>query len=168
MPIPPRLTASPRRTRRIRLLSLRWQRRALFVLGGIAVGLAAVGLALAADRAGELFGAVLVWQPLAALVLTPAGFAASSWLARQYFPNSGGSGIPQAIAARQLHGTAVRATLVSVRTALGKMTLLLPGLLCGASIGRKGPTVQVGGAIATGVTSLALLRSDHTGVATTG
>ncbi len=151
MPILPRLPASSRRTRRIRLLSLRWQRRALFVLGGIAVGLAAVGLALAADRAGELFGAALAWQPFSALLLTPAGFAASSWLARRYFPNSGGSGIPQAIAARQLHGTAARARLVSVRTALGKMVLLLLGLLlgllCGASIGREGPTVQVGAAI---------------------
>jgi len=146
MPILPRLPASPRRTRRIRVLSLRWQRRALFVLGGIAVGLAAVGLALAADRAGELFGAALAWQPFSVLLLTPAGFAASNWLARRYFPNSGGSGIPQAIAARQLHGTAARARLVSVRTALGKMLLLL-GLLCGASIGREGPTVQVGAAI---------------------
>ncbi len=144
MPSPLRFPVSARHRR---LLSLRWQRRALFVLGGIVVGLAAVGLALAADRAGTLFQAVLAWQPLAALLLTPAGFAASSWLARRYFPNSGGSGIPQAIAARQLHGTAARARLVSVRTTLGKMALLLLGLLCGASIGREGPTVQVGAAI---------------------
>ena len=122
MPSPLRFPVSARHRR---LLSLRWQRRALFVLGGIAVGLAAVGLALAADGAGTLFQAVLAWQPLAAILLTPAGFAASSWLARRYFPNSGGSGIPQAIAARQLHGTAARARLLSMRTALGTMTLLL-------------------------------------------
>ena len=138
---------SPRRARHIRSLSLRWQRRALFVLGGVAVGLAAVGLALAADQMAAAFQAVLAWQPLAVLALTPAGFAASSWLARRYFPNSGGSGIPQAIAARQLHGTAARERLVSIRTALGKMALLLLGLLCGASIGREGPTVQVGASI---------------------
>lgn len=144
MPSPLRFPVSARHRR---LLSLRWQRRALFVLGGIAVGLAAVGLALAADGAGTLFQALLAWQPLAALLLTPAGFAASSWLARRYFPNSGGSGIPQAIAARQLTGTAARARLVAVRTALGKVALLLLGLLCGASIGREGPTVQVGAAI---------------------
>jgi len=144
MPSPLRFPVSARHRR---LLSLRWQRRALFVLGGLAVGLAAVGLALAADRAGTLFQAVLAWQPLAPLLLTPAGFAASGWLARRYFPNSGGSGIPQAIAARQLKGTAARARLVAVRTALGKVALLLLGLLCGASIGREGPTVQVGAAI---------------------
>ncbi len=138
---------SPRRTRHIRLLSLRWQRRALFVLGGIAVGMAAVGLALAADWMGAAFQAVLAWHPLAVLAVTPAGFAASSWLAQRYFPNSGGSGIPQAIAARQLQGTAVRERLVSIRAALGKVALLLLGLLCGASIGREGPTVQVGASV---------------------
>ncbi len=50
MPILPWLPANPRRTRRIRLLSVHWQRRALFVLGGIVVGLAAVGLVLAVKR----------------------------------------------------------------------------------------------------------------------
>ncbi len=117
------------------------------MLGGFAVGVAAVGIALAADRVGEAFQAMLAWQPLVVLALTPAGFAASSWLALRYFSNSGGSGIPQAIAARQLQGTAAREQLVSIRSALGKMALLLLGLLCGASIGREGPTVQVGAAI---------------------
>ena len=141
----PRLT--PKRTRHLRAHSLRWQRRALFVLGGIAVGLAAVGLALAADGAGALFQAVQARLPYAALLLTPAGFALSSLLARRFFPTAGGSGIPQAIAARQLHGTQARARLVSLRSAGGKMALLLLGLACGASIGREGPTVQVGAAI---------------------
>ncbi len=143
----PRLLPFPVSPRHRRILSLRWQRRALFVLGGVAVGLVAVGLALAADRAGLLFQAVLAWQPMAPLVLTPAGFAASSWLSHRFFPGSGGSGIPQAIAARQIRDGAVRARLVSLRVAIGKIALLLLGLLCGASIGREGPTVQVGASI---------------------
>ena len=136
-----------RRRRQARVLSLRWQRRAVFVLGGGVVGVAAVLLALAADWAGEAFEAVAVRMPLAVLVLTPLGFAASCWLSRRYFPNSGGSGIPQVIAARQLHGLTARERLVSLRVAAGKMALLLLGLLCGASIGREGPTVQVGASI---------------------
>ena len=119
----------------------------MFVLGGAAVGVAAVLLAMAADRAGEAFQAVAGGTPLAALALTPLGFATSCWLSRRYFPGSGGSGIPQVIAARQLQGRAARERLVSLRLAAGKMNLLLLGLLCGASIGREGPTVQVGASI---------------------
>jgi len=95
-----------RRRRQARVLSLRWQRRVLFVLGGGVVGVAAVLLALAADWAGEAFEALARRMPLAVLALTPLGFAASCWLSRRYFPNSGGSGIPQVIAARHLHGLA--------------------------------------------------------------
>ena len=136
-----------RQARRLRVTSLRWQQRGLFVLGGIIVGAAAYGIALIADRAGDLFGGLLARLPYAAFVLTPCGFALSSWLSRRFFPNSGGSGIPQAIAARQLHGRAARERLVSIRIAIGKTILLLAGLLCGASIGREGPTVQVGASI---------------------
>ena len=136
-----------RRRRQARILSLRWQRRAVFLLGGCVVGVAAVLLALAADWAGQAFEVVAARMPLSVLALTPLGFAASYWLSRRYFPNSGGSGIPQVIAARRLHGLAARESLVSLRVATGKMVLLLLGLLCGASTGREGPTVQVGAAI---------------------
>ena len=147
LPSMSRLSYTGRRRRQVRVLSLRWQRRGVFVLGGGVVGVAAVLLAIAADWAGRGFQALAGRMPLAVLVLTPAGFAVSCWLSRRYFPNSGGSGIPQVIAARHLHGLAARQRLVSLRVAAGKMALLLLGLLCGASIGREGPTVQVGAAI---------------------
>ncbi|HEY2755051.1 MAG TPA: chloride channel protein, partial [Pseudolabrys sp.] len=77
----------------------------------------------------------------------PAGFMLSVFLANRYFQNSQGSGIPQAIAARQLTDQRARARLVSLRIAAGKILLTLLGLLCGASVGREGPTVQVGASI---------------------
>ena len=40
-----------------------------------------------------------------------------------------------------------RERLASLRVAVGKVVILLLGLLCGASIGREGPTVQVGASI---------------------
>ncbi|MGR3716831.1 MAG: chloride channel protein, partial [Thermohalobaculum sp.] len=107
----------------------------------------AVGLAAAADGAGRVFAALLAWRPLAVSVVTPLGFALSRYLAGRYFPNAEGSGIPQAIAARQLQGTARREQLVSLRLAAGKILLVLIGLMCGASIGREGPTVQVGASV---------------------
>ena len=138
---------SRRQTRRLQVLSTRWRRRIIFVFGGILVGAAAVGIALAADRAAELFQAVISIEPYATFVIIPLGFAVSKWTMSRFFPTSGGSGIPQAIAARQLHSQDARERLVSLRSAVGKIVLLLLGLACGASIGREGPTVQVGAAI---------------------
>ncbi|MDB5653614.1 MAG: eriC, partial [Tardiphaga sp.] len=42
---------------------------------------------------------------------------------------------------------AQRGPLVSLRVGFGKVVVMTLGLLCGASTGREGPTIQVGGAI---------------------
>lgn len=133
--------------RRSRLLLQRWRRRIFFLIGGLTVGLAAVGMALSADAVQAQWKHVLEWQRYAALVLTPLGFGLALFLARRYFPNSQGSGIPQVIAARALPEGESRLALVSLRVAAGKIAVMLLGLLCGASIGREGPTVQVGAAL---------------------
>ncbi|GJD65467.1 H(+)/Cl(-) exchange transporter ClcA [Methylobacterium frigidaeris] len=124
-----------------------WVRRGLFVIGGIAVGAAAVLMAFLADAAQAGFRAVLGVSPLIALVLTPLGFGVAALLARTVFPNSQGSGIPQVIAARDIEDASLRHPLVSLRTAAGKIVVMTLGLFCGASTGREGPTVQVGAAL---------------------
>jgi len=111
------------------------------------VGAVAVGLALASDGAQHAFHQLLRHYPLGAFVVTPLGFALTAWLARRYFPNTQGSGIPQAIAARQYKTTEERNHFVGARIAVGKVLLTLMGLLAGASTGREGPTVQVGASI---------------------
>ena len=138
---------SARSKRRLKLHSARLQRRAIFLLGGVVVGGAAVALALLADQAQIAFALLLAKSRYAALIVTPLGFAASVFLTNRYFPNSQGSGIPQAIAARHLTDQGARQRLVSIRIAIGKIILTLFGLLCGASVGREGPTVQVGASI---------------------
>ena len=138
---------SERRLRSVKVISVRWQRRAIFLLGGVAVGAAAVALATLADWAQEAFGLLLAKSRYASIVVTPFGFALSVFLANRFFPNSQGSGIPQAIAARTLSDQTARGKLVSIRIAVGKVLLTLLGLLCGASVGREGPTVQVGASI---------------------
>src|SRR5690348_6896543 len=133
--------------RTVRVRSAHWQRRALFLVGGITVGAAAVGLALAADWVQAEFAHLVTRWRYASLFVTPLGFALSVYLTNRFFQNSQGSGIPQAIAARELDDQDARGRLVSIRIAIGKILLTLLGLLCGASAGREGPTVQVGASI---------------------
>ena len=125
----------------------RWRRRGFFLAGGLAVGGAAVGMAILSDRAQDIFRGAVERYPLAPYGLAPLGFALAAFITRRLFPNAGGSGIPQVIAAHQLEDPDARATLVSLRIAVGKVLLLLLGLACGASAGREGPTVQVGASL---------------------
>lgn len=136
-----------RQLRLVRVISTRWQRRVIFVAGGVAVGAAAVGLTQASDLAQLLFARLLEKWRYASFVVTPLGFVLSVFLTLRFFPNSQGSGIPQAIAARQLGDHEARGRLVSFRIGVGKIFLTVLGLLCGASVGREGPTVQIGASI---------------------
>jgi H+/Cl- antiporter ClcA len=122
------------------------RRRALFVIGGIVVGLLAVLMAVLADKAQEGFAFVAGRWWWAPLLITPGGFALSAWLARRFFDGTQGSGIPQVIAAREIEDAKLKAKLVSLKLGAAKIGLLMLGLLSGASSGREGPTVQVGAA----------------------
>jgi H+/Cl- antiporter ClcA len=136
-----------RHIRLLRALSRRWQRRLIFTLGAFAVGITAVGLAYAADGAQHAFRQVVRHVPYGAFILTPFGFGLVAWLTARYFPGTQGSGIPQAIAARKLETPDERRRFVSLRAAVGKIGLTLLALLVGASVGREGPTVQVGASL---------------------
>lgn len=137
-----------RRSRAILTTKSMWAPRLVFWIGALAIGCVSVLFARLADAAHDLFRhlteAGTLWSSLA---VTPAVFVLSAWLAARYFPGSQGSGIPQAIAARHLRDDADRGLLLSLRIAAGKILLTLIGLAAGASIGREGPTVQVGAAM---------------------
>jgi len=128
-----------------------WQPRLVFWAGAVSIGVISVLFAVLADKAQALFhmitgdgGGRRFYLPLA---ITPLGFVLCAWLAHAFFPGSQGSGIPQAIAARHLRDEEDRNHLLSLRLAAGKIALTVVGLFCGASIGREGPTVQVGASL---------------------
>jgi len=145
----------PKDIRRLRPIVSRWmslghwRSQVVFWIGGLLVGVVAVGVAAAADRAQGFFLASVArlwWLPL---IVTPAGFAMSALVAQAWFPGAQGSGIPQVIAGIELSRRKPQALerLVSLRIVIGKALLLIFGLLTGASIGREGPTVQIGAAL---------------------
>ena len=135
-----------RHYRFLRFTSRYWRMRVVFWGGALTVGLVSILFATAATFAENAFAHVLA-HPWLALIITPTGFFLSVLLARTVFPGSEGSGIPQAIAARRFRDQPTRERLLSLRLTFGKILLTLFGLACGASIGREGPTVQVGAAI---------------------
>ncbi|KRB20781.1 chloride channel protein [Mesorhizobium sp. Root172] len=128
-----------------------WQPRLVFWAGAVSIGVISVLFAVLADKAQVLFHVMTGdgggWRFYLPLMVTPLGFVLCAWLAQAFFPGSQGSGIPQAIAARHLRDDDDRHHLLSLRLAAGKIALTIVGLFCGASIGREGPTVQVGASL---------------------
>jgi H+/Cl- antiporter ClcA len=141
-----------RRARVLRVLRYRYasprvlRRSVLFWGGAVLVAGIAMTFAAAANGAAHLFSRTVAGRLWLPFVVSPAGLALSVWLTRTVFPGAQGSGIPQTIAALQL-GEAPVDRILSLRIAVGKVCLTLLGLLCGAAIGREGPTVQIGAAV---------------------
>ncbi len=153
------LGAKTTRYRRLgSLLRHRWRRQFVFLMGGVVTALVAIAFTIAADHVHAANQFIRAQWPYAPLILCPVGFGLLVFLANRYFPNSQGSGIPQAIAARHLDDPSAREKLIGLRVAIGKIFLTLGGLLCGASIGREGPTVQVGAAVMFTVGRMSPLR----------
>ncbi|RVA04471.1 chloride channel protein, partial [Mesorhizobium sp. M7A.F.Ca.CA.002.05.1.1] len=128
-----------------------WQPRLVFWAGALGIGVISVLFAVLADRAQELFHLMTGdgggWRFYLPLAVTPLGFVLCAWLAHTFVPGSQGSGIPQAIAARHLRDDEDRSHILSLKLVVGKIMLTIVGLFCGASIGREGPTVQVGASL---------------------
>ena len=124
-----------------------WKIRIIFWTGAVIVGIFATILAIAGEWADHQFHMLIERWPLAPWIVTPLGLGLLTWITVHFFPGSQGSGIPQSIASLQMTEHEGRNALLSFRIALGKMVLTTLGILCGASIGREGPTVHIGAAV---------------------
>ena len=115
---------------------------ALSIIVGVLAGLAAVLFALCIDRVSRLFFGL---EPSGLrLLLVPTGVSiVTGVLLTRWFPDVRGSGVPQTEAAYHLNNG-----VIPGRVAFGKF---LTGVLCvgsGHSMGREGPSVQIGAALA--------------------
>ncbi|MEO8278206.1 MAG: chloride channel protein [Ideonella sp.] len=140
-----------------------WIDRAIVLAYAVGTGLTVVCLTLLAEAAYGAFeyvrkldpwdaasvpfgmplgvGLALFWTPLLTFLLV--------WWCRRFAPFTAGSGIPQVMAALSDDAMpeAQRSRLVSIKMSVHKIALVAGGLLAGLSIGREGPTVQVGAGI---------------------
>jgi len=133
------------------LAGRQWFDRVVVMAYAAATGLIVVGFTLLAEAAIEAyqhmaqaggFGQylMLLWTPLVTVAVL--------WWTRRFVPGAMGSGIPQVVLALGdgLHARQLR-WLVSLKLSLHKIALVSAGLLGGLSIGREGPTVQVGAGV---------------------
>jgi H+/Cl- antiporter ClcA len=123
------------------------KRNVLFILAAIITGLISILFGIGVVRASALFAHITTGREWLSFVLCPAGLALIVLLTRRVFPGAQGSGIPQAMAGLQMQNTEHVDSVLSLRIAVGKFLLTLMGFAVGASIGKEGPTVQIGCAV---------------------
>ncbi len=143
-----------RRLRHELSLGRHWIDRALVLGFAVLTGAVVVGFTLLAEAAFHVYRLLETWGSAGrylVLLWTPLLTAGLLWCTRRYAPGAAGSGIPQVLRALDERlDTHRRHVLVSVRMAFQKVGLVCGGLLAGLSIGREGPTVQVGAGVMLG------------------
>jgi chloride channel protein, CIC family len=122
---------------------------------GALTGVAVVAFILLTERLGMRLYPVgsAAWRRVLIPVLGSLGMG---YLLFRYFPNARGSGVPQTKAA-----LFAREGVITVRTIFGKFLCTSATLACGIPLGREGPSVQVGGGIASVLGRFAGLRPEQ-------
>ncbi|MDP8080265.1 chloride channel protein [Phocoenobacter skyensis] len=117
------------------------------LIGSVIVSLTSLGFAKLADLGLELNIWWVKRYPYLAWIILPLGLAFLTWATKRFAPNVAGSGIPQVIASIKLPYTPFKTHLIKLETSLLKIPLTFLAMLIGASVGREGPSVQVGAAV---------------------
>lgn len=125
-----------------------WMDRVVVIAFAVLAGLSIVGFTLLADLAFGLYetGREAVWW--APLLWTPAVTALIVWVVRRWAPGIAGSGVPQVLVALAPETPlASRSAYASWRLSMLKIAGVSASLLAGLSVGRQGPSVQIGAGV---------------------
>ncbi len=128
---------------------------ALALVIGALTGAAVVAFILLTERLGMRLYPV-GGAPWRRLFFPVTGSLVIGYLLYRYFPNARGSGVPQTKAA-----LFAREGRITLRTVLGKFFCTSATLASGIPLGREGPSVQVGGGIASVLGRLFGLRTEQ-------
>lgn len=123
-----------------------WLDRAVILGFAVLTGLLVVVFTLLAEAASDFnqqMAGAWRWGPL---VWTPALTVLVVWAVRRWAAGATGSGVPQTLCAMECEA-AERHRFVSFRLSLTKVLGVAGALLAGLSVGRQGPSVQVGAGI---------------------
>jgi CIC family chloride channel protein len=116
---------------------------AISALVGVGVGLGAAALIFLVDWLEEFFLPFAIDQGHPWIFLTvPTGFLLAWFLARRFAPEIAGDGVPEAVAALEVHGGRMRARVIPLKVLATAATVGT-----GGSAGREGPIVQIGAAV---------------------
>jgi len=122
---------------------------------GALTGMAVVAFILLTERMGmRLYP--MGGAPWRRVLFPVAGSLGIGYLLYKYFPDARGSGVPQTKAA-----LFAREGRITLRTVLGKFFCTSATLASGIPLGREGPSVQVGGGIASVLGRLLGLRTEQ-------
>ena len=121
-----------------------WRALGAALIGAVFAGLGALLFAFFDLQSTKLARAVWEVAPWAVFLVMPVGLAFILWLRDHVFPWTDGTGIPQTIAVLQAGPGELRDRLLSMRVAFGKALLLGLGMFSFLSIGREGPSMQIG------------------------
>ena len=128
---------------------------ALSIVVGILAGLSAVLFAVSIDAAGRLLFGFRPGAVRLALV-PPLMSLVTGTLLATLFPGVRGSGVPQTEAAYKLDGGIIPASVPIGKFVTGVLTIA-----AGHSMGREGPSVQIGGGIASVIARWVRLSPDR-------
>lgn len=130
---------------------------AVSALVGVGVGLGAAAMVVVVDWLEEVLLPFALADGHAWIFLTvPTGFLVAWLLAKRLAPEVAGDGVPQAIAALEVHGGRMRSRVIPLKILATAVTI--GG---GGSVGREGPIVQVGAAVGSAISRRFRLGEDQ-------